>query len=222
MLPEDQPSADASTPVKHDHVNTDTPFATAEATLVNATNTEIGAQASTGRLAAALQHSARVLGSADLRIDSLMQRARSKTALSAVKRLSHIGDGGAVWLLMLAASSRRSPRSTLKAIAVLGLGAVLVNGPLKSLTKRDRPEPLEGQSFQPHGSSFPSGHAFSSWLVAGMLARSHPLKTPATLLATAIASSRVFLRYHHASDVVAGSALGAAVGWLLRNRVKLR
>jgi membrane-associated phospholipid phosphatase len=55
-----------------------------------------------------------------------------------------------------------------------------------------------------------------------MLARSHPLKTLALLLATAISASRVFLRYHHASDVVAGSALGIAAGWSLRNRVKLR
>jgi undecaprenyl-diphosphatase len=222
MLNEPNVTTDGSQRIERGHVNDDVFSADAGAELGNAKNTAEDVRSSTGRIASASKNSVRVLGSADSKIDSLIHPARSKSALSLVKRLSHLGDGGAVWLLMLAASSRRSPRSTLKAIAVLGLGAVLVNGPLKSLTKRDRPEPLEGQNFQPHGSSFPSGHAFSSWLVAGMLPRSHPLKTLATLLATAISSSRVFLRYHHASDVVAGSALGIAAGWSLRNRVKLR
>jgi undecaprenyl-diphosphatase len=175
-----------------------------------------------GRISTVSKRSARAVGSADSKLDSLIHPARSKSALTAVERFSHLGDGGAVWLLMLAASSRRSPKASLKAMVVLGLGAVVVNGPLKSLIKRERPEPLDVESFRPHGSSFPSGHSFSSWLVAGMIPRSHPLKTPATVLATAIASSRVFLRYHHASDVVAGSLLGLVAGLSLRKRVKLR
>ena len=219
MLNEPAQSAGDSQPTNHVHTAAfeDTGAKPAD---VNDIDTEVAV--STGRLSAVSKRSARVFVSADSRLDSLIHPARSKSALSVVERLAHIGDGGAVWLLLLAASSRRSPRASLKAMAVLGLGAVVVNGPLKSLIKRERPEPLDGQSFRPHGSSFPSGHSFSSWLVAGMLPRSHPLKTPATMLATAIASSRVFLRYHHASDVVAGSMLGMAAGWSLRNRVKLR
>jgi undecaprenyl-diphosphatase len=58
--------------------------------------------------------------------------------------------------------------------------------------------------------SFPSGHSAAAFAVALPVAFVHPLLAPPMLaLATLVAVSRVTLRVHHISDVLAGIALGA-------------
>jgi undecaprenyl-diphosphatase len=59
--------------------------------------------------------------------------------------------------------------------------------------------------------SFPSGHSAASMAVALSLALAHPWLAPVALpMAGAICYSRVRLRVHHRTDVVAGAALGIA------------
>jgi undecaprenyl-diphosphatase len=63
---------------------------------------------------------------------------------------------------------------------------------------------------RPITSSFPSGHATTAFMCAGVLAgRTTVLGWFA--LAGLVASSRVYVRMHHASDVLAGAALGLAL-----------
>jgi undecaprenyl-diphosphatase len=73
---------------------------------------------------------------------------------------------------------------------------------------------------RPITSSFPSGHAASAFTAAMLLAGG-----PATplwfALAAAVASSRVYTQMHHASDVVAGAALGLVLGAIARRVVPL-
>lgn len=100
-------------------------------------------------------------------------------------------------------------------------GNALLNVTLKGMFERVRPVHDDGLVLA-QGWSFPSGHASGSVVAYGMLAcvllRSLPARfhLPVVLLAAAaafsIGSSRVFLRVHHASDVVAGFASGGA--WL--------
>jgi undecaprenyl-diphosphatase len=83
----------------------------------------------------------------------------------------------------------------------------------------DRPRPT-GSLVDTMGSSFPSGHAAyaMAWVaVAVALGRVLPglvsrtlLVVIALVLGTAIAASRVYLRAHFLSDVLAGAAVGAA------------
>jgi undecaprenyl-diphosphatase len=74
---------------------------------------------------------------------------------------------------------------------------------------------------RPLTSSFPSGHAASAFTAATLLACG-----PATpvwfALAAAVASSRVYTQMHHTSDVVAGAALGVALGLVARRLVPIR
>lgn len=59
--------------------------------------------------------------------------------------------------------------------------------------------------------SFPSGHAAATAAIAGTIAYAHPFTGIVLLpLAGVVAYSRVALRVHHLSDVVAGIALGLA------------
>jgi undecaprenyl-diphosphatase len=76
----------------------------------------------------------------------------------------------------------------------------------------------------PHDGSFPSGHAAGSFCVAAFLAVGLPELWPTSprrvrwvvgavaLLATFIASSRVYLGAHFPGDVLCGAALGSLVG----------
>ncbi|WP_295955658.1 phosphatase PAP2 family protein [Rhodoferax sp.] len=105
-------------------------------------------------------------------------------------------------------------------LAVAGNG--VLNTTLKQIFARVRPVHDDGLVVA-HGFSFPSGHSSGSVVLYGMLAyvlcrfvppRWHfPLVLAAVALAFSVGVSRVFLRVHFASDVLAGFASGTA--WLV-------
>jgi len=65
----------------------------------------------------------------------------------------------------------------------------------------------------PHSSSFPSGHAATSFACATVLCVLAPRLAPVfVLLACAIGFSRVYVGVHYPLDVVAGAVLGVLVG----------
>src|SRR5262249_36034329 len=64
---------------------------------------------------------------------------------------------------------------------------------------------------RPRTSSFPSGHASAAMVAATLLAQDDPLAPLYYALAAVVASSRVYAKIHHPSDVVAGALLGLAL-----------
>ena len=113
---------------------------------------------------------------------------------------------------------QRTVREALKISVALGIESALINGPVKMLFRRERPTLAEERPHNlrtPKTSSFPSGHATSGFCAAMLLTgqRKRPIYF---LLGAIVASSRVHVRIHHASDVVAGAAIGAGVGFGLR------
>jgi undecaprenyl-diphosphatase len=103
----------------------------------------------------------------------------------------------------------------------LGLESAITNGPVKSLFRRVRPAEYADIAFhrglrRPITSSFPSGHATAGFLAASLLGGG-PFWYGA---ATAVAATRVYVRLHHASDVVAGAAFGLGLAAVLRPVVK--
>jgi undecaprenyl-diphosphatase len=70
----------------------------------------------------------------------------------------------------------------------------------------------------PHSFSMPSGHASTAFAAALAVGLVHPrLRWPLLALASLVALSRVWLGVHYLTDVIAGAALGTAVGaaaWL--------
>jgi undecaprenyl-diphosphatase len=109
-------------------------------------------------------------------------------------------------------------RALWRAGQALGTESALVNWAVKAVFRRARPdndEPRPHHLRQPLTSSFPSGHASSAFFGAALL-RDSPWAPAYYAVAVVIASSRVHVRVHHASDVVAGAAVGVLLGEVAR------
>ena len=130
-----------------------------------------------------------------------------------MRRLTHLG-GAPLTIgtgLGLLAYDRRLGAAALLANA----GSHVVVQLLKRTVARARPCDVHGRPLAlvhlPDPHSFPSGHAAAATAVAVTVAIAHPLVAPLALpLAALVAYSRVALRVHHVSDVLAGVALGLA------------
>jgi membrane-associated phospholipid phosphatase len=136
-----------------------------------------------------------------------------------VRRYSHLGEHGAVWLALGAAGAlvdggRR--RRWVRATGTVG-GAYMISTSIKLAIGRKRPvvEDLPHLMATPTGLSFPSSHSSSSFAAArayGNLLPSGPLY----VAASAMAFSRLYLGVHYPSDIAAGVALGSVLGTLGR------
>jgi undecaprenyl-diphosphatase len=100
---------------------------------------------------------------------------------------------------------------------VLGAEQALVNGVVKSLFRRVRPDHVEDHPHDlrtPLTSSFPSGHASAGACAAVLLSRDLGAPVAWWALASAVAWSRIHVGAHHTSDVLGGAALGAGLAAL--------
>jgi undecaprenyl-diphosphatase len=68
----------------------------------------------------------------------------------------------------------------------------------------------------PSTTSFPSGHASAAFTAATVLSEGDPLWPLYYAAAAVVASSRTYVKIHHASDVVAGVATGMVIGRIAR------
>ncbi len=130
--------------------------------------------------------------------------------LDAVRTYSRLGEHGAVWLALGAALRSRRGVMTI-------LSGYLINQLLKFAVRRRRPliaglPPL----IATHSDrSFPSAHATTSFAALRFYGDDLP-RAPLAAAAGAMAVSRVLLGVHWPSDVLAGAALGTAVGEVVR------
>ena len=126
--------------------------------------------------------------------------------------LTHLGGARFTLAVGLALVAVEQPRLGL-AVLLANTGLHLVVQILKRAVARSRPCDTSGTPLAlvdlPDPHSFPSGHAAAATAVAATIALSHPASVPLVLpLAGLVAYSRVALRVHHLSDVLAGVALG--------------
>jgi undecaprenyl-diphosphatase len=158
-------------------------------------------------------------------VDTAFDRLRGHpTADRVFYAASELGDFALIWHIVAAAQALRPSRpasSAVRVSALLGAESLLVNGAIKSLFRRRRPIydaviPRPHRLRQPRTSSFPSGHASSAFTAAGILSKDDPLWPLYYAIALVVASSRVYVKIHHASDVVAGAALGIVLARAVR------
>jgi len=132
------------------------------------------------------------------------------------REVTHLGGARATigtGLLLVAMGERRLG---LAALVALTLSHVAVQV-LKRAVARPRPCDASGHPLAlvdlPDPFSFPSGHAAAVSAIATTLVLSEPLLGVLVVpIAAVVSASRVKLRVHHISDVVAGTALGVAGG----------
>jgi len=172
-----------------------------------------------------LERAKQVVVDFDEAVDVRVDRIRGHRLLDRVMYgASELGDWSLIWHLIGAGQGLlpgRDPMSAVRVSAILGVESLLVNGGIKSLFRRhrpvwevDRPRPHRVRS--PHSSSFPSGHSSSAFTAAGILSQGDPLWPVYYGIAAVVASSRVYVKMHHASDVLAGAALGVGLGAVAR------
>ena len=164
----------------------------------------------------------------DAAVDTAMDRLRGHPVADRVfYAASELGDFSLLWLILAAARGLRSQRDERVAVRV-GINSVaesvLVNGVIKSFFRRSRPSwdvVRPHKLRQPLTSSFPSGHASAAVSNAILLAEDDPLAPLYYALAVVVASSRVYVKIHHASDVLAGVGVGVALGLVARRVMPL-
>ena len=128
-----------------------------------------------------------------------------------------LGTVAAAFYLFGRSRSDERARETGLLSAEALVNSVIVESALKGITQRARPSAgRERSEFFDGGNSFPSGHSTQAWAVATVIAneyRDHrAVQIAAYGAATAVSVARFTGQKHYLSDVVAGSALGYAIG----------
>ena len=167
----------------------------------------------------------------DERIDIAWSAVRGNPAIDRIfYSASEVGDFGLVWMgaaaLHALGGNPRQGRALLRMAAALAVESVVVNQGIKRLFRRHRPV---WEGVRPHGlrtpstSSFPSGHSTSAVTAAMLLSQTSPVPAPVWWgLAGVVATSRIHVKIHHASDVAGGLMIGAGIGALIRHLVPMR
>ena len=161
----------------------------------------------------------------DRAVDAAVTRARNPVLDGVFYPLSSAADHSLLWLATAGgreALGKGRPGTAVRLAAILVVESAVTNVALKSLFGRIRPVldpaltgPLPWGLRRPVTSAFPSGHATAGFTAAVFLSRADP-GPPWYLIAGLVGFSRVYVRLHHTSDVVAGAALGLAFGLAAR------
>jgi membrane-associated phospholipid phosphatase len=147
----------------------------------------------------------------------LRTRGHAPAAEEAMKGLGMAGEWGAAWVAIgLAGAALDGERRArwLRAVPVAP-AAVALNYLVKVAVRRDRPRlrRLPALASAPSQLSFPSAHATASVAAATAMGRVQPrARLPLYVLAGAMCLTRPYLGMHYPSDVLAGAALGLAIG----------
>ena len=141
--------------------------------------------------------------------------------------ISSSGGAGLIWLALAFAAFMRSRdrAAAWRVMLVIALCYPLVDGVLKPLVGRARPAPLATDGKRelpplPRTSSFPSGHAASTFGAAVAVSRMWPhTRVVWWTLAVLIGYSRIYLGHHYPFDVLGGALLGVGIAfWVLGGR----
>ncbi len=167
-------------------------------------------------------------GRLDDSVESRLERVRGNRVADRVfYAASELGEWSLIWHLLGLLQGilpDHDPMSVVRFSTIVIIEGALVNGPIKLLFRRRRPEwtseaPRPHHLRLPRTSSFPSGHASAAFCAAVVLSGGgDPLWPLYFAVAAVVATSRAYVRIHHASDVLGGALLGVALG-LLANQL---
>ena len=137
---------------------------------------------------------------------------------------TYAGTGGFIWWVALAIPFviiKQYRNTGIILIVTLGVNYLLGEVIIKKLVGRVRPSNMidedEMKIHKPKDHSFPSGHSASSFCAFTVTFWNCPAYfwIPALTVACLISFSRLYLRVHYLSDVIAGSLLGMLDGTII-------
>ena len=164
----------------------------------------------------------------DERVEKWLAPRRSEMVDHLMYGLSSAADHALLWLGLGALRALRTRDLRWGGRFLLALaGESAVTNTVKLGVRRVRPPdhfehdaPLPHKMRRPITSSFPSGHAVTAFTAAAVLSRGNRMGPVYYALASTVAASRVYTRVHHASDGIAGVALGVVLGSVARRLVR--
>ncbi len=135
--------------------------------------------------------------------------------------ITYLGSGGLVWFslcvpLIISKTYRDTGINILLSLFITWLTGEIT---IKRLVGRVRPSEVLPEDEQiikrPKFYSFPSGHSASSFSVVAVVLIRCPwwIVLPVTIMASLIAFSRMYLRVHYFTDVIAGITWGLVCGF---------
>lgn len=146
-------------------------------------------------------------------IEAVQGAIATPPVISAARGMSHFGEHALGWVAIAAAGALadKPRRRQWAGVAVGAVGAHAASIVIKRIVRRPRPNApsVQVNVGTPSKLSFPSSHATSTTAAAVLLGKLTGLPLPAVLVPPMLLS-RVVLGVHYPSDVIAGSALGAA------------
>jgi undecaprenyl-diphosphatase len=161
----------------------------------------------------------RLLAALDLRLLRLLRtRGHTPAVEAAVLKLAQAGENGLLWHAIAlggAALGGRGRRDAYFRAMKIVLATLVANTVVKQTVRRARPvleEELPALTPVLSGRSYPSAHSSTSFAGARALASAGLPAPPLYVVAAAMALSRPYLGVHYPSDIVAGAALGDAIG----------
>jgi len=157
----------------------------------------------------------------DDKFDALLEPMRNKRSVVVIFSIATaLGDFGILWHIIGFVRSIGSTERLHQALffsAMIGVESLILNQGIQRMFRRTRPTERGDDRFtlrKPRTSSFPSGHSSSAFFSALVLTSITPWQWWVLFYAFAvsIATSRVGVRIHHASDVIGGVIAGTVMG----------
>ena len=151
--------------------------------------------------------------------------------------ITMFGDGGIFWIAIsvILMFTKKHRKTGLGMAFALAMGLLVCNIILKPGVARIRPYDFQLKYFSKeialiaggmHDFSFPSGHTIASFeACTALMLGNKKLGIPATILAIAIAFSRLYLYLHYPTDVITSIVLGVIfgiLGFALAQKLKFR
>ncbi len=158
-------------------------------------------------------------------VDRALDRLRGNPVADRVfYGLSEAANFSVLWYGLAVARAVVSPkyrRDVVRLAVCVGVESLIVNQGIKRLFRRNRPDRTDHvdphRLRSPQTSSFPSGHASSAVFAATLLTDGDRGRRWLWYgIAALVATSRPYVRIHHASDVVGGVVVGRVLGLLAR------